>query len=72
MVILYTIGCTKCDILEKILEERKINHIKKTDVKEMEEKGIDRLPVLEIAGGELLNFSEAMRWINVNYPKEEA
>ncbi len=61
--ILYTIGCPKCKILEKKLGSANITYDVIEDVDEMTALGIKSAPALGV-DGKLLNFSEAVRWVN--------
>lgn len=63
MPILYTIGCVKCNILKDKLDAKNIAYETVTDQEIMKEKGIDKLPVLEV-NGELMEFSAANNWVN--------
>lgn len=62
-MILYTTNCPKCKILKKKLDEKNIKYDIVTD-----EKEILALNVLEVPqffnNEKLLNFSEAIQWIN--------
>ena len=62
MVILYSTGCPKCRILEKKLDEKKIEYEVVTNRDVMIDKGFSSAPKLEI-DGEILDFSDGMRWI---------
>lgn len=62
-VILYTIGCGKCLILEKKLNEAGVDYKVCEDQQIMEEKGFDFMPVLEV-DGRIMNFGEAVKWVN--------
>jgi len=62
-VILYTIHCPKCDILEQKLNMKNISFTICEDVSVMQAKGIDAVPVLEVDGN-LLGFSDAVKWVN--------
>ena len=62
-ITLYTIGCGKCVILEKKLNEAGIDYKICEDQKIMEEKGFDFMPVLEV-DGQIMNFGEAVKWVN--------
>ena len=62
-VILYSTGCPKCKILEKKLEAKAISYEKINSVDEMLALGISEVPVLSV-DGQLLNFTEANKWIN--------
>lgn len=63
MVTLYTINCPKCLILEKKLNDKKIEHTICTDEGIMEAKGFETLPMLE-ANGQIMNYGEAIKWVN--------
>ena len=62
MVDLYSTGCPRCRILEKLLEEKGIAYQKHTDVDEMLSMGLHAAPALSV-DGDLKEFSEAVRWI---------
>lgn len=61
---LYTIGCPKCNILEKKLQAKDIAFEIVSDKKKIQEKGITSLPVLELDTGEQLAFGDAVKWVN--------
>lgn len=63
MITLYTIDCPKCKRLEKALEQESIQYEVRRDRDEMEQKGFDFMPVLEV-DGQIMNYSEAINWIN--------
>ncbi len=62
-IVLYTIGCGKCLILEKKLNEAGVDYKTCEDQQIMEEKGFDFMPVLEV-DGQIMNFGEAVKWVN--------
>ena len=62
-VILYTMGCPKCRVLEKKLESKNIEYVKNTDTALMISKGFESVPILEV-DGEIMNFVAANTWIN--------
>ena len=62
MVIMYTTHCPQCKVLEKMLNDKKIEYIQITDINIMKSKGIQSVPYLEVEG-ELKNFKESMEWI---------
>ena len=62
MVIMYTTHCPQCKVLEKMLDDKKIEYTQITDIDIMKSKGIQSVPYLEIEG-ELKNFKESMEWI---------
>ena len=61
-VVLYTIGCPACQILEKRLDASGIEYRVVTDKNEMKEKGFEILPVLEV-NGNVMKYAEAIRWV---------
>ena len=62
MVIMYTTHCPQCKVLEKMLNDKKIEYTQLTDIDIMKSKGIQSVPYLEVEG-ELKNFKESMEWI---------
>ena len=62
MVIMYTTYCPQCKVLEKMLNDKKIEYTQITDIDVMKSKGIQSVPYLEVEG-ELKNFKESMEWI---------
>ena len=62
-IILYSTGCPKCNVLKKKLAEKNIPYIECGDIGVMTSLGIEQVPMLLI-DGELMNFSEATKWIN--------
>lgn len=63
MIILYTIDCPKCKVLEKKLESNSITFEKCYDTNKMIELGFTQTPQLEV-DGVIMNFTEAIKWIN--------
>lgn len=64
-LILYSNNCPRCKILEKELNENGIKYVKNENVEEMVKLGIEMVPVLCVSG-ELMNFTEATKWIVSN------
>ena len=62
-VVLYTIGCPKCIILEKKLDSAGIEYKKVTDIDEMTARQFTELPLLEV-DGEIMNFVASVNWLN--------
>ena len=62
MIIMYTTHCPQCKVLEKMLNDKKIEYTQITDIDIMKSKGIQSVPYLEVEG-ELKNFKESMEWI---------
>ena len=61
-VIMYTTHCPQCKVLEKMLNDKKIEYTQITDIDIMKSKGIQSVPYLEVEGV-LKNFKESMEWI---------
>lgn len=62
-IILYTVDCPKCKILEKKLNMNNITYDICKDTKIMTEKNIQKLPVLSI-DEKLYSYKEAVDLIN--------
>jgi glutaredoxin len=62
-IVLYTIDCPKCKILESKLNLKNISYEVFKDKDKMIEKGLSTMPVLEV-DGQLLDFGKAIKWIN--------
>jgi len=62
-IILYTIDCPKCKVLETKLKSKNIPYEVFKDKDKMIEKGLSTMPVLEV-DGQLLDFGQAVKWIN--------
>ncbi len=62
-VILYTIGCPACKMLESKLDAKNIAYDKVSDEAVLREKGIDVLPKLEV-DGQMMGLAVANSWIN--------
>lgn len=65
MVILYSTHCPKCDVLEAKLKQNNIEFNIETDTKKMIKKGFVSAPMLEV-NNKLMDFSEAIKWLNAN------
>ena len=62
-VVLYSMGCPKCDVLQSKLDRAGIKYHKVYDKWEILSKGYDVLPILEVDGNPL-EFSAAVKWVN--------
>lgn len=62
-VILYTIHCPMCNVLEKKLKLAGIEYKIVDDVDEMTKMGLKQSPMLQVNCGPLMNFKEADLWI---------
>ena len=62
LIILYSTGCPKCNILKEKLKSAKIIYAEVSDKDIMTANGIDVVPVLEIDGARV-NFTAAMEWL---------
>lgn len=60
--------CPKCQILKKKLKEKNISFLEETDVNKMLELDILAVPQMAVDNGELMNFEQAVQWVN----KQEA
>ena len=62
-ITLYSTHCPRCNVLEKKLQQKKIDYKEINDTAIMEQKGYLSVPVLEV-NGKSMNFKEAVDWIN--------
>ena len=64
-VVLYTIGCQNCDILEKKLKAKNIEFLRVSDEETIKAKGFGDsfFPILEV-GGVVMNYKTAIQWVN--------
>ncbi len=60
---LYSIGCPKCNVLEKKLNELNLKYVIISDENIIIAEGLDLMPVLEIEDGSRMGFSEAIEWL---------
>lgn len=63
MIKMYTTHCPKCNVLKTKLQITNIEYQEISDTSEMEDLGIDTVPMLEVDGN-LMNFMQAITWIN--------
>lgn len=63
MIILYSTGCPKCEVLKEKMEQKGVNYelCENTDV--MKALGITIVPMLNI-DGILFNFVDSVKYIN--------
>ena len=62
-IILYSTNCPKCNVIKKKLGDKNIEYTENNDIDTMLSLGIKQAPMLSL-DGELLNFTEANKWIN--------
>ena len=62
MVVLYSTGCPRCEMLEKLLNDKGITYELCTDEKEMIKKGFETVPMLEV-DGEVMNYKDAVKFV---------
>lgn len=62
-ITLYSTGCPRCNVLVQKLNGKNIQYTVINDVSEIEKKGIETVPVLEV-DGQLMQFKEATDWVN--------
>lgn len=63
MIILYSTGCPKCNVLEKKLKAKNIEYVLVEGEQAILDKGFSDAPLLEV-DGEYLDFVTANAWIN--------
>lgn len=64
-ITIYTTHCPRCEVLKKKLEQKGITWYNEIDSMEiMNNLGIKSVPMMSVNDGELMNFEEAIKWIN--------
>ena len=61
-IVLFTIHCTKCDVLEKKLTRAGIKFETNEDIEEMRRRNYKNAPMLEVDGVSY-DFSGAIKWL---------
>ena len=62
-ILVYTIHCPQCNVLEKKLQQAGFTYSVMDDVAELEKMGIEQFPMMRVDCGPLMNFREANKWI---------
>lgn len=62
-IVLYSTGCPRCAVLKSKLSSSGIPYREENDVEKMISIGLTEVPALQV-DGEILPFSDAVRWIN--------
>lgn len=62
-IVLYTIHCPMCKVLEKKLDKAGIKYEMMDDQEKMIEMGMKQSPMMQVNCGPLMNFKEAMDWL---------
>lgn len=62
-VTLHSTGCPQCEVIKSKLKNNSIKFNENSDVEEMKNKGIYKVPVLEV-DGRYMGILEANLWIN--------
>lgn len=64
-VVLYTIDCPKCLVLEKKLNSKNISFVKVSDRETLVAKGLKdaHFPILEV-DGVMMEYRTAIEWVN--------
>lgn len=65
-IILYSTNCPKCAVLERKLQAKNIPYVKNQNIEEMSLLGMMTVPMLKVGDGPLLDFTEAIRQINLS------
>lgn len=62
-IIFYTTHCPKCLVLERKLKAKDIPFETETNLSEIEKTGIKSVPLLKV-NDTIMDFSEALKWVN--------
>lgn len=69
-IVMYSTGCPKCRILKMKLDASGLDYTINDNIDEMIELGFRELPMLSV-DGELIHFTDAVRWVNEHIPAKE-
>jgi len=64
LIKLYTTGCPQCKFIEDQFNKKHIIYEKITRKEIMLQKQFTHVPMLELEGGQILNYKEIIKWIN--------
>lgn len=64
MVYVYTIDCPACRVLEKKLTQKNVEFIRVTSELAFEKKKIKSFPMMQVDGGPLMTYAEAVKYVN--------
>lgn len=62
-IILYSVGCPKCRVLEVKLDQKNISYTIETNEEIMKSKKVMSVPMLEVSNV-MMDFYKANTWIN--------
>ena len=62
--LLYTTGCPKCRILEKKLADKNVAFETCSDPNKIRDLGIMSVPVLKCPDGKMLQYFDAVKYVN--------
>lgn len=65
-VTLYSTGCPQCEVIKSKLRNSNIKFKENSDIEVMKNKGIFKVPVLEV-DGRYMGILEANSWINSQF-----
>ena len=61
-IVLYSTGCPRCQLLEKVLDEKNVAYTKETSVDKMIAMGFSQVPILEV-DGKRMDYQDAVDWV---------
>lgn len=64
MIKLFSTNCPKCKVLVMKLDKKNISYEVCTDMDEMMALGIKAAPMLQVDDNTLLDFNNAIKWVN--------
>lgn len=63
MLLVYSNGCPKCNILTKQLRDKEIKYVIRKDFDKIVQAGLTSLPVVELEDGTLHDFDSTINYI---------
>ena len=65
-IVVYSTHCPQCKVLEKKLQMAGIEFTICDDMEKMNKMGMKSAPGLQVEGGSVMNFKDAMTWVKEN------
>ena len=59
----YSTHCPKCSVLEKKLKAKNLSYVEINDIQTMRDLGLRAAPALQVDGGAIMNFKQAVEWV---------
>lgn len=62
-IVVYSTGCPRCKVLKTKLQQLGLEYKEETDVDTMIALGMSFAPGLQVDGGTIMNYNQAIHWL---------